>query len=188
MWSVTTGGAIVAWWIATNHPERVKRLVTLSAGHPAVWRAAMRDTPAQRKKSWYVAAFGIPWLPEFLMRAQNYKALADALRATKRPGVFSEADIEAHRAAWRHKGALTGMVNWYRAILTHGFEAESAYRIKPPTLFIWGEHDAFGEASIGERSIAMCDDGRLVSLDATHWVQHDEPHQVSALILEHLRR
>ena len=48
-------GAIVAWWTATNHPERVKRLVTLSAGHPAVWRAAMRDTPAQRKKSWYVA-------------------------------------------------------------------------------------------------------------------------------------
>ena len=102
--------------------------------------------------------------------------------------MFSEADIEAHRAAWRPKGALTGMVNWYRAVLTHRFKPESAYRITPPTLFIWGEHDAFGEASIGERSVAMCDNGRMVSLDASHWVQHDEPEKVSALILDHLRR
>ena len=179
-------GAIVAWWAATQHPERVRRLVALSAGHPAVWRAAMKDTPAQRKKSWYVAAFGIPWLPEALMRAGNYRALADALRATKHPGGFSEADIEAHRAAWRRKGALTGMVNWYRAVLTHPFQPESAYHIRPPTLFIWGKNDAYGEPSLAERSVALCEDGRLETLDATHWVQHDEPDAVGKLVLDFL--
>ena len=181
-------GAIVAWWTATTHPDRVKRLIALSAGHPAVWRAAMRDTPAQRRRSWYVAAFGLPWLPERLMRAQNYKALADALTATKRPGAFTDADLAAHRQAWSRPGALTGMVNWYRAVLRHRFGPESAYRVSPPTLFIFGAQDIYAEPSIGERSIALCADGRLETLDATHWVQHDEPEAVARLILQHLRR
>ena len=41
---------------------------------------AIRNDPEQRKKSWYVSAFRMPWLPEFLMRQRNFKALADALR------------------------------------------------------------------------------------------------------------
>ena len=57
-------GAIAGWWTAQNFPERVRRFVALSAGHPAVWRARMDNDPEQRKKSRYVKMFRIPWLPE----------------------------------------------------------------------------------------------------------------------------
>ncbi|MEW6268084.1 MAG: alpha/beta hydrolase [Thermodesulfobacteriota bacterium] len=60
-------GASVGWWTAGLHPERVERLAVLNAPHPAVWKHAMLHDPAQRKLSWYVQAFRIPWLPELLL-------------------------------------------------------------------------------------------------------------------------
>ena len=110
-------GAAVGWWIASRHPERLERFVALNAPHPAVWKDAMRNHPEQRRKSWYVQAFRVPGLPEFLMRQRNFNALATALRDGKRPEACTDADLAQYRSAWSMPGALTGMVNWYRALL-----------------------------------------------------------------------
>jgi len=62
------------------------------------------------------------------------------------------------------------------------------YRIKPPTMLIWGMKDIYGEPELVEASIAMCDNGQMVRLDnATHWTLADEPEKISSLLLEFLK-
>ena len=163
-------GSTVGWWTAQNHPDRVARFVSLNAGHPAVWNALMESDPEQRKKSRYVKIFAVPWLPEALMRANNFKALAEAIAATAKPGAVSDADLVRYREAWSQKGAVTGGVNWYRALLRAKLKPPGTYRIKVPTLVVWGMKDVYGNLKMAEMSAELCDSAELLRLDeATHW-------------------
>jgi pimeloyl-ACP methyl ester carboxylesterase len=180
-------GAGVGWWTAARFPDRVQRLAALSAPHPAVWLDAVRTIPEQRKKSWYVKAFQIPWLPEFLLRQRNYKALADALRECKRPETCTAADLERYREAWSQPGALTAMINWYRAIGPKRATPDPSVRIAVPTLVIWGDHDRYGVPALAKRSASLCDTADVVYLDATHWVQHDEAERVNEMLIDFLK-
>jgi len=180
-------GAAVAWWIAIRHPHRLERFAALSAPHPAVWVDAMRNHPVQRRKSGYVKAFRIPFLPELLMRRRNFKVLAAALREGKRPEACADGDLERYREAWAMPGALTGMVNWYRALLARTWDPQRMGRIAVPALIVWGNDDKYGVHDLAERSSALCDSASIVYLNASHWVQHDDPERVNALLLDFLR-
>ncbi len=116
-------GASVGWWIARNYPTRVSQLAVLNAPHPAIWKYAMRHVPAQRRKSRYVGMMAMPWLPEFLVRTRNFNALVTALHSARRKDAFSKVDIEQYRQAWKKPGAVTAMLNWYRAFLRKGHAA-----------------------------------------------------------------
>ena len=113
-------GGIVAWACAMAHPDRIGRLAILNAPHPSVFRNYMRTHPAQVLRSYYMFFMQLPWLPEFLFNAANFRAMTAALTRTSRPGTFSEQDFEHYREAWRQPGAPTGMINWYRALRTSG--------------------------------------------------------------------
>jgi pimeloyl-ACP methyl ester carboxylesterase len=167
-----------------RHAKRIERLVAMSAPHPAVWVEAIRTVPEQRKKSWYVKAFQIPWLPEFLIRQRNYKALADALREGKRPQACTDEDLARYREAWSQPGALTAMINWYRA--KRDF-AQVPQRIPFPTLIVWGDGDRYGVPALADRCALLCDHGSVIHLDASHWVQHDVPEKINALLLDFLK-
>jgi pimeloyl-ACP methyl ester carboxylesterase len=179
-------GASVGWWIATRHADRVDRLIAVNAPHPAVWVQAMRTDPEQRGRSRYVSLFRIPVLPEFLMRRGNFKALVDALRESKRPDSWSDDVLNSYRAAWSISGALTGMVNWYRALLRKRLP-DQPQRIAVPTRIIWGSNDKYAVRDLAERSLHLCDTASVEYLDASHWVQHDQPVRVAELICEFLR-
>jgi epoxide hydrolase 4 len=53
----------------------------------------MRQNRAQRRKSWYIFFFQIPWLPEALIRRGNWQAAARVLKGSSRPGTFSSDDL-----------------------------------------------------------------------------------------------
>jgi pimeloyl-ACP methyl ester carboxylesterase len=179
-------GGIVAWWAAARHPDRVERLAVLNAPHPAIARPYLLSHPNQMLRSWYVGFFQIPGLPEALLRADGYAALRRSLRRTSRPGTFGEADLDAYARAWCEPGALTGMVNWYRA-LRH-FRPEGPMRVAAPTLLLWGVRDPFLEIGLAEESLALCERGRLVRLeDATHWLHLEEPDRVNRELIGFLR-
>jgi pimeloyl-ACP methyl ester carboxylesterase len=180
-------GAAVGWWIASQYPNRLERFAALCAPHPAVWMDAMHNLPEQRKRSRYARMLRLPWLPELLLRRRNFKALVDALRLAKRPEACSDADLALYRAAWSMPGALTGMINWYRAGLAKRMSLNTIGRIATPTLIVWGKGDIYGVPELAERSCRLCDNGSVVYLDASHWVQHDEVEQVNSRLLDFLR-
>jgi pimeloyl-ACP methyl ester carboxylesterase len=176
-------GGNVGWWLAQNYPGRVEKFVSISAGHPAVWRERMESDPVQRQKSTYVRLFRIPWFPEYIVRRRNFEAVAGAITATARPGTVSDAELARYREAWSQKGAITGGLNWYRAILKRRFPNRKQIRITVPTLVIWGDKDVYGDEKLVEESVALCSNGELVRLEnATHWALQDEPDRVNALL------
>jgi epoxide hydrolase 4 len=180
-------GAAVAWWLAARYPERVERLAILNVPHGTVFRRHLRRSPSQMLKSWYILFFQIPGLIEALVRRGRGKLLFDSMRRSSQPGTFGGDDFERYQAAWMQPGALTAMVNWYRAIFQQPPRATFKGRIRPPTLVIWGQHDAFLDWRMAQPSVDLCRAGRLVMIeDATHWVQHEKAEQVNALLAEFL--
>jgi epoxide hydrolase 4 len=175
-------GAAVAWDVAMRYPGRIEKLAILNVPHPAVMLRFLRTNPRQMLRSWYMAFFQIPWLPELLFARNGARALVD----TSRPGTFSAEDLEQYRAAWGQPGALTAMINWYRALFRDLPDSRSVEsRVTVPTRILWGVKDRFLVAEMAAVSLEYCDRGELFQFpDATHWVHHEEPGRVNELLIE----
>ena len=127
--------------------------------------------------------FQLPWLPERLARRQNWNMPAQALRASSRPGTFTETDLDTYRRAWSRPKAYTSMLNWYRALVQRPLAPPADPAISVPTLLIWGAQDKFLGREMAQPSIDLCEDGRLIFIEgATHWVQHEEADWVNRLM------
>jgi pimeloyl-ACP methyl ester carboxylesterase len=179
-------GGAVAWYLAARYSNRVSRTAVLSVPHLRVFIKNLIINPAQLRRSWYILFFQLPWLPEFILRRRDSALLIRVLRNTSPPAVFSDPDLEQYKESWAKNGALTAMLNWYRAALLRPskFALDSeASRVKVPTLLIWGKNDQFMGEAMARESLQYCDDGHLEMFEtATHWVQHEEPARVNALL------
>jgi pimeloyl-ACP methyl ester carboxylesterase len=185
-------GGAVAWFLAMRHGDVFERAAILDAPHPAAFVERLRRHPSQMLRSWYMAFFQLPWLPEAVLRAGDFDRLARALVATSRPGTFTAEALAPYRAAWAQPGALTGMLNWYRALRLGAGGAggrRGDFRVKVPVRVLWGDRDQALEPALADASIAWCDVGEVFHFpEATHWLQHEEPDAVNARLLEFLRR
>jgi pimeloyl-ACP methyl ester carboxylesterase len=186
-------GGVVAWELASRHPGQVERAAILNAPHPAVFPGYLLRHPTQALRSWYMAFFQLPWLPEAALAAGDFELLARTLVRTSRPGAFSSLDLRNYREAWSEPGALAGMLAWYRALALPtrpprpARAAVARERVTVPVRLLWGDRDTALEPGLAEASIALCDRGEVVHLpEATHWLQHEEPRRVNELLLEFL--
>jgi len=180
-------GGLVAWWAASRHPDRIERLVAINAPHPAIAGAYMRRHPSQILRSSYISFFQLPYLPEALFSAGDYQTLKRALRRTSRTGTFSEQDLAEYERAWSRPGALTSMLNWYRALPLRPPHRSSG-RLPMPVLAIWGMQDRFLEFGLCEQSLALCAHARAIPLhQATHWVHLEEAETVNGALLDCLK-
>jgi len=177
-------GAAVAWWAATAHAERIERLVILNVPHPKVMARALRTSWRQRLRSWYIAFFQLPRLPELLLGAAGFAGMVATMRRSGRSGTFSAAELNTYRQAWGQPGALTAMLNWYRAAARYRPRISLQGKIQVPTLMIWGARDIAMGLGLARASLEWCEHGQLVVLEeATHWVQHDAADEVNRLLL-----
>jgi pimeloyl-ACP methyl ester carboxylesterase len=181
-------GGAAAWWTAVKYPQRVERLAVLNCPHPIVMRQHLFRNKTQRRKSWYIFFFQMPYLPEWKIRWHNWEFAVKALQATSRVGTFNDADLELYRQAWSQPGAITAMLNWYRAIFKMLVKPIGCPRVTVPTLLIWGVKDRFLSREMAQPSIDLCDEGKLVFIEeAGHWVQHEESEKMNELLLEFLK-
>lgn len=179
-------GGGVAWQMAQSYPDLIQQMVILNMPHPKVFTNFLRKNPKQMLKSWYTGFFQIPVLPEIISSAFYYKLLEQTMIQTARKNTFSSADISQYKKAWRQKGAITAMINWYRAFKYN--PATAAEPIAIPTLLIWGKEDTFLDAEMAPLSVDKCLSGKLVFIpDATHWLHHERPNEVNQLILNFIR-
>ena len=178
-------GAMIAWTFAMGRRLPLDGLVIMNVPHPAVFARVMRHSWRQRLRSWYVAFFQLPRLPEAVMTARDGKAVADAftgMTVDKSRLPPQVTDVFRHNAL--APGAMTAMINYYRAnagILGH--YRGGAPRIEVPTLMVWGEDDAaIGiECTQGyEPYVADLTLERLPGV--SHWVQQEAPERVNAIL------
>ena len=182
-------GGATAWWLGQRYPSWVEKLAVLNCPHPSVMREHLYNNQAQRKKSWYIFYYQLPWLPEWTMSRKDWEFSRKALQFTSVRGTFSEDEMSKYVEAWSQPGALTAMLNWYRASiqLLKGRQKNRhpLGKIEVPTLLLWGVKDRFLDREMAQPSIERCTKGEVIYLDeATHWLQHEEPETVNPLLLE----
>jgi pimeloyl-ACP methyl ester carboxylesterase len=180
-------GAAVAWVVANQHPERLHRLGILNVPHPEVMKRFLKRDLEQLRRSWYILFFQLPWLPEALMRAQDWSAMVRALRDSGKAHTFTDADIEKYKEAWSQPGALTAMLNWYRAAARYQMPDMKDALIRVPTLMMWGMKDVALSHRLARPSMDYCEEGNLILFpEATHWVQLDEADSVNHYLADFL--
>ena len=168
-------GAVVAWTVALQHSDRLEKLAILNVPHPAVMLSFLGKSLKQMRKSWYIGFFQIPGLADWLMKRDDFHAAASLLKRSGKDGTFSDADIAEYKKAWKNSGGLTGMINWYRALMRHRLSMPAGAKLNMPVLILWGKQDVALGYEMAVESLKHCENGRLVTFEnATHWVQHDE--------------
>lgn len=181
------GGAI-AWHLAQRHPQLIERLIVLNCPHPLVLLRQLKLNLRQMLRSWYILFFQLPHLPEYFLGRNHGEALVQSLLTSSRRGSFTTDELNQYREAWAQPGTLTAMVNWYRALLRIPVKQPTTARITVPTLLIWGTNDFALGRELAQPSIDLCDTGELIFLEQVgHWLLHEAPEQVNALIVRYLR-
>ncbi len=180
-------GGLIAWWLAMLRPERVDRLAILNAPHPRAFRREFRK-PDQMLRSWYAAAFQVPVLPEVAIRHNDFALLEGAFRASSvRPGAFTDDDIRRYKEAAARPGALTAMLNYYRAAARR--PGPPTRRIDHPALLNWGERDQALSIRNTHGLREWVPNLRIERIpEASHWVAAEFPERVNALLTDFLIR
>ena len=180
-------GAVVAWVLASKYPERLHRLSIMNAPHPAVMKRFLQRDLEQIRRSWYVFFFQLPWLPEAGMRADNWRGAERALRGSGKIHTFTKEDIQKYKEAWSQPGAMTAMINWYRAAVFYQPPVPKDPRIKVPTLMMWGMKDFALSHRMARPSMDYVDEGNLIFFpESTHWVQRDAAEEVNHYLIDFL--
>ena len=187
-------GGAVAWLAALRHRERLSRLVIVNAPHPLVFQKSLIDDPAQRAASQYISAFRNPAMEQGIAAmgletffAKSFGGHADIAR-------LSAAERQAYLDDWGAPGAMTAMLNWYRAsdIVVPAIGEDAAAPawtqapfppVRVPTLVVWALRDT---ALLPVQLSGLHDlipDLRLVTVpDAGHFVPWEQPATVAAAI------
>ncbi len=173
-------GAMVAWMLAIKHPGRLRRLGILNVPHPVVMKRFLTHDFEQMRRSLYALYFQLPWLPERSLRLGRWGVAARLMRRSARPDAFTDEDIEQYKEAWSQPGAMTAMLNWYRAAARYQPQITSDMRVRVPTLILWGVKDIALTYRMARPSLDYCAKGNLIFFpEATHWLQHEEADEVN---------
>lgn len=177
-------GAVIAWYFAMLKIRPLQRLVIMNVPHPEPMQREIRQNAAQRRSSWYVLFFQIPWLPEVLLGRKQGRAMGQLFRdSSNNPGNFSDADLQVYQRNAARRGGLRGMINYYRALLRHPLKLETTPVIETPTLMLWGEDDmALTKACTygTEQWVSNLTIRYLPGV--SHWVQQDAPQTVNDML------
>ncbi|MFJ8914460.1 alpha/beta fold hydrolase [Amycolatopsis sp. NPDC102389] len=170
-------GANVAWSTAARRPDLIRSLTTVSVPHAGAFLRAML-TSDQLLRSYYMLLFQIPWLPELAIRRRP-RVLERTLAGTG----MTPAQIGQVREDIVDGGALTGGLNWYRAMLLQQPAALRA-RVTVPTTHVWSDGDTALSRRSAELAGQYVDAGyRLeVLTGVSHWVPEEAAATLAAII------
>lgn len=197
------GGAI-AWNLANQRPELLRRLVIINSPHPGTFLRELRHSAAQRAASEYMNLLAAPDA-EARLAADDFALLwsffADA--RGEPPIWLDESQRAQYRALWRGDGSrpgagLTGGCHYYRASPLRpptstepGASAlelpDNMLTIPLPTRVIWGLDDRAllpGLIEGLERWVPQLDVMRVAG--ASHWLVHEQPGRVADSIAQWL--
>ncbi len=187
-------GGAVAWLAALKHSDRISRLVIINAPHPLIFQKSVIDDEAQRSASQYIRAFRSPMM-EAGIKAMGLDAFFDKTFGSHADlDRVSAAEREAYLDEWRQEGALTAMLNWYRASDIEVPEPDEKARtplwtklpfpsVKVPTLVVWAMKDRALLPVQLEGLNDLVDDLRIVAVaDSGHFLPWEQPEPVISAI------
>lgn len=188
-------GASVAYALAFAHPGLMERLVIMNGAHPIPFQRELAAGGAQSAASQYFHLLRSPEA-EATLEADDFAHLRGMFAKGMDMSWMAGGRADAYRNAWSAPGALTGMVNWYRAtplqVAAPGGRIPDAglipfdaaqLRVRMPHLLIWGMNDTALLPACRDGLPDLCDDLTMVEIEgADHWLHHQKPDEVAAAI------
>ena len=187
-------GGAVAWLAALRHPDRVARLVIANAPHPLLFQKSVIEDEGQRAASQYIRAFRSPLLEKGIEAMGLDTFFTKSFGSHADLGKVPEAEKRAYLDDWGQQGALTAMLNWYRASELVVPAIGEAATLPPwttqpfphlamPTLVVW----ALGDKALLPVQILglddLVDDLRIVAVEgAGHFHPWETPEPLLAAI------
>ncbi len=174
-------GSAVGWSVLPAHPERVISWSSLSIAHPYAFEEAVRTDPDQRKRSRYILFFRLPWLPELLLSFNCLQVFRSVMYHC-----MPAEHVEEYLRVFAEPGALTGALNYYRA-LGLSRAPSSGPNVDRPVLFIWGNRDpAAGRKAVDAQAQFIKGPYTMLELDAGHWLLERRTDVVIESVLAHI--
>ena len=145
------GGAI-AWAAAIKGEPRVERLAIINSPHPLIFQKSLIEDEAQRAASQYMRAFRDPDFEKFV-EGIGFEAFFDkSFGKHVDLATIPAEERSTYIGQWSRPGALTAMLNWYRAskmvVPQPGITVDVPDlvlrpfpKIAIPVLVIWGLED-----------------------------------------------
>lgn len=173
-------GGFVAWDVASHQPERLSTLTVVSTPHPAPFSKSILEGGEQRDRSSYMLFFRSPEAEAFFLDndAEGLRSLYEASGLT---------DFGEYVRVLTQPGAMTGALNWYRAVDRSA--AAEIGAITTPTLYIWSTNDpALGREAAEATAAQVHGPYRFEVLEGvSHWIPEEAPDALNDLLLDHLR-
>ena len=193
------GGAI-AWAAAIKGDPRVERLAIVNSPHPLIFQKSLIEDNAQRDASQYIRAFRDPNF-EKIVEAMGFEAFFDKSFA-KHVDLASipAEERQNYIGQWSRPGALTAMLNWYRAsrmvvpqpgitVDVPDLALRAFPKIKIPVRVIWGLDDKALLPVQLEEIGEVGDDVEVFPLRGVgHFAPWQAPQQVAAALGPFLAR
>lgn len=178
-------GSIIAWQFAAQRVRPLDRLVILNGGAPGV---PERPSLTKLRRFAYILFFQIPRLPEWLIALRTEAAIEAAFRwIAGRPDGLTHEELRPYCEAATQPGAMTAMLDYYRALVRGGgmrrMTARGFPTLETPTLLIWGDADPICVPSMtddADRWVTKLT--RRFVPGAGHWVQQEAPEEVNAIL------
>ncbi|HEX2543471.1 MAG TPA: alpha/beta hydrolase [Ramlibacter sp.] len=190
-------GGAVAWNLANQQPQLLRRLAIINSPHPGTFLRGLQSSAKQQEASAYMN-FLIRPDAEQLLREDGYRRLLRFFTHWG-PADWLTEDVKAqYRAIW--DASLTGGLNYYRASpLRPPREGDSTastvtipremLTIEVPTLVLWGMQDTALLPELVEGLGEYIPQLTLHRIeDASHWVVHEQPELVKRRLGEFLAR
>jgi pimeloyl-ACP methyl ester carboxylesterase len=184
-------GGAVAWAAALREDPRLTRLAIVNSPHPAIFQKSLVEDSEQREASQYINAFKAPGVEDYI----RAKGLDWFFERSFSPHVdlalIPQAEKRRYLADWSQPGALTAMLNWYRAsslvVPPPGITVplpdallRLSRKIRIPTLVIWGMRDPALLPVQLEGLDELVDDIEILRLpDAGHFAPWEAPDEVA---------
>ncbi len=182
-------GAAIAWWYAIHNKQPLASLSILNVPHPYAFLKALKSSVKQLRKSWYIFFFQLPFIPIWALTRNRFASLRKTLTHTSSPGAYTEEDFIHLEEAWSAPGAIKSMISYYRAMLRYARSPKNDGVISTPTQILWGERDLALSLASAHDSATYLQHGKLITYpEATHWLAHDLPDEISQKLIEHLNR
>lgn len=188
------GGAI-AWAAAIKGDPRVERLAIVNSPHPLIFQKSLMEDEEQRAASQYIRAFRDPNFEKFV-EGISFEAFFDKSFAKHVDLSSIPANERAtYIAQWSRPGALTAMLNWYRAskivVPQPGITVDipdlalrAFPRIHAPVRVVWGLED---KALLPVQLEGIGEIGDEVEVFPLKDVGHFAPWQAPRQVAEALR-
>ncbi len=172
-------GAVATYAALVAAPERFASAVTVSVPHPAQFVRNLARQPLQLGRSWYMAFFQLPVVPERAIR----RGLVERLWRAWSPG-YEPAPEHLREVARAIEDGGMASVEYYRALPRTLARAARWPAIRVPTLHVHGLDDGcVGAAVCRDQSRFFTGGHRTELVCGGHFAPLEEPDRVAELAI-----